>query len=103
MPYKGQLTRGVPFTIDLAGSPSGRSGITVVKINQRGGVHARAVTVEIGAALTVNELLGARIVRLILHVNPAPGDPMNVSVVQGTSQYFDQCTADAELVWDAVS
>ncbi|MEX2207608.1 MAG: hypothetical protein WEF50_15390 [Myxococcota bacterium] len=40
MPYKGELVRGVPFTIDDAAS-LGAVAMTIVRINQRGGMPDR--------------------------------------------------------------
>jgi hypothetical protein len=102
MPYKGQLTRGIPFSIDVAGSIGDASGITVVKINQRGGVHASPTTIPVGVAVTIPEIVGPRIVRLIIQVHPPAGGRVNTRVLQGSSQFTDTCDADTELLWDVV-
>ena len=103
MPWKGELQRDVPFIIDIAGDASDKTAITIVKINQRGGTHSRTTTVPAGAAVTVDELLGPRIVRMILRAHLPPGGGISLRVLQGSSQFTDSLSSDADLVWNAVA
>ncbi len=102
MPLKGAFAKGSPITILVASSPFAPTGLTIIKINQRGGMNARSLTFAPGQSADFTELLGQRIVRMILLVTPPVGGAANVAVVQGTTQYADQLTGDAELVFDAV-
>jgi hypothetical protein len=103
MPWKGELQRDVPFTIDIAGDISDKTAITIVKINQRGGTHSRIVTVPLGQPTSLDELLGPRIVRMILRVHLPDGGHTSLRVLQGAFQFTHTFEGDADLVWDAVA
>jgi hypothetical protein len=102
MSYKGTLRREIPFFMEVVGSASAPVGITVVKINQRGGMHATPTTIPIAATVTLNDTLGSRIVRMLVHANPPAGGTVRITLYQGATQYSDVSTSDAVFVYDAI-
>ncbi len=103
MPFKGELKKQVQFTIEVAGDPTGKTAITVVKINRRERVaNADPTTVDIGAAQTITEKLGLGIDRVMIYVNPPAGGKCNVTIAQGAANFADQCEGDTTLVFDAI-
>ncbi len=102
MPYKGTLAKGLTIEIDVLGSPLDSTALAITKVNQRGGTNVRALTVGAGTSATFFEVLGARIVRMVIHVTPPAGGTAQIRVAQDTTQYTDSVTGDIELLFDAV-
>jgi len=103
MPFKGELKKQTPFTIDVVGSANDKCAITIVKINRKEKVaNADPTTIPMGVAQTITDQLGPGIDRVFIYVNPPAGGQVKLTLNQGGTQFVDMCNADSILVFDAV-
>jgi hypothetical protein len=104
MPYKGELKKQTPFTLEVVGAGNDKSAITIVKINRKEKVaNADPTTILMGATQTITDQVGLGIDRVMVYVNPPSGGTVRVTVMQGATQFSDVCGGDSILIFDAVA
>jgi hypothetical protein len=105
MPFMGELQRATAYTINIDNGAVGvgQTAVTILKINRRDNIaSAETALVAAGARLPIDGMAGARIDRMLIHVNPPKGATVNVDVIQGTLAFSETFIGDGILVFETI-
>lgn len=104
MPYKGELKKTTPYTLEIAGAANAKGAVAILKINKRERItSADPTTIDIAGAFKVDDTLGVGIDRLMIFVTPPEGGSLRVTVTQGNVQFSDTCITDVVLTYDGIA